>query len=311
MSKILAVFGATGQQGSSVVNHVLNDPELSQKYKIRAITRDVNSQKAKQLKERNVEVVEGDMQKRSSLEAALDGANYTFVMTTPTFGPDAVEVEYNTAKTIADVAVEKGLEYIIFSTLPSVTGMSGGKYNHVTPFDAKAQAEEYIRGLPIKSAFTSFGYFMENLHTQPWLAPQPVGDGTWALTRPVSSKNRLPYLYAEEDIGKFVGAILAEPDKYEGKTFCAAQAQYSLEEIVAALAKSTGKKIIYKQVSFEDFGKSMPFAADLWVDGYHAQEEYGYYGLGSEEAVAWAAAQARGRLATLDEFLAKHPIQLL
>lgn len=43
MSKILAIFGAAGQQGSSVLNHVLNDPELSQEYSVRAITRDVNS----------------------------------------------------------------------------------------------------------------------------------------------------------------------------------------------------------------------------------------------------------------------------
>ncbi|KAI9874641.1 MAG: hypothetical protein M1823_007641, partial [Watsoniomyces obsoletus] len=59
MSKILAVFGSTGQQGSSVVNYVLDDPELSQKFKIRAITRDVTTEKAKQLMEK-VEVVQGD-----------------------------------------------------------------------------------------------------------------------------------------------------------------------------------------------------------------------------------------------------------
>lgn len=56
MSKILAVFGATGQQGGSVIDYVLNDPELSQKYKIRAITHDANSEKAKRLKA-TVEVV--------------------------------------------------------------------------------------------------------------------------------------------------------------------------------------------------------------------------------------------------------------
>ena len=47
-------------QGGSVINHVLNNPELSKKYEIRAITRDVNSEKAKQLKEK-VTVVEGDI----------------------------------------------------------------------------------------------------------------------------------------------------------------------------------------------------------------------------------------------------------
>ncbi|RYP82899.1 hypothetical protein DL769_001508 [Monosporascus sp. CRB-8-3] len=56
MAKILAVFGATGQQGGSVINYVLNVLDLSREYKIRAITRDVGSERARQLKEK-VEVV--------------------------------------------------------------------------------------------------------------------------------------------------------------------------------------------------------------------------------------------------------------
>ena len=67
MPMILAIFGATGQQGSSIVDYVLNDPELSKQYTIRAITRDVDSDKAKQLK-KNVEVVRGDVLDRASLK---------------------------------------------------------------------------------------------------------------------------------------------------------------------------------------------------------------------------------------------------
>jgi hypothetical protein len=43
MSKVLVVFGATGQQGGSVVNCVINDPELSKQYKVRGVTRDHQS----------------------------------------------------------------------------------------------------------------------------------------------------------------------------------------------------------------------------------------------------------------------------
>jgi uncharacterized protein YbjT (DUF2867 family) len=125
MTKTLAVFGATGQQGGSVVSHVLNDPELSQQYKIRAITRDVNSDKAKHLRKK-VDVVAADMADRSSLEAALAGVHTVFIMTNPDSGLKAVEVEYNTAKRIADVAIEQGVQYNIFSTLSGVTEMSGG-----------------------------------------------------------------------------------------------------------------------------------------------------------------------------------------
>ena len=58
MSKLLASFGATGQQGSSVIIYILNDLELSQQYKMRAITRAIDSDKAKQLKKK-VEVRSG------------------------------------------------------------------------------------------------------------------------------------------------------------------------------------------------------------------------------------------------------------
>jgi uncharacterized protein YbjT (DUF2867 family) len=113
MSHALAVFGATGHQGSSVVNCVVNDPELSQKYKLRPVTRDINSEKAAQLKEKNIEVVQGDVLNRASLETALTGVHTVFAVTTPSFGPNSLEIEYSNAKRIADVAVAKGAEYII------------------------------------------------------------------------------------------------------------------------------------------------------------------------------------------------------
>jgi uncharacterized protein YbjT (DUF2867 family) len=311
MSKILAVFGATGQQGGSVINYVLNDPELSQRYKIRAITRDVNSENAKLLKEK-VEVVQGDVLDRSSLETALTGIHTVFAVTVPSFGPDALEVEFNCCKTIADVAVEKGAEYIIFSTLPLVREISGGKYTKVTPFDAKGKAEQYIRGLEIKSAFYSAANFMENFGSQPFLAPRQAPDGTWILARNVSPKATFPLIDAVGDTGKFVGTILAEPDKYAGKRFCAAVAFYTWEQIAAILSKATGETVVYKQLSSEDFGNTLPpFLADIFVEGFSYGEEFGYFGPGSEDLIAWATENARGRLSTLEEYFEAHPLQLV
>ncbi|KAE9367881.1 NAD(P)-binding protein [Stipitochalara longipes BDJ] len=314
MSKILAVFGATGQQGGSIINYVLNDPELSPKFKIRAITRDVNSEKAKQLKEK-VEIVQGDILSRASLETALSGVHTVFAMTTPSFGPDAVEAEYNSAKTIADVAVEKGAEYIIFSTLPAASEISGGKYTKLTPFDAKAKAEQYIRGLPIKSAFYAGASFMENFQSQPFLAPRPAPDGTWVLSRSNAPKGRVPLVDAVGDTGKFVGAILAEPEKYEGKTFCGAVGLYSFEEIAAVMSKATGKTVVYKQLPVEEFRQGLltmlpPPVADVFVDGFGYGEDFGYFGPDEEKLVAWAVENARGKLTTLEEFFEAHPLQL-
>ncbi|MCJ1434197.1 hypothetical protein MMC27_003564 [Xylographa pallens] len=316
MSKILTVFGATGQQGGSVIRYVLNDPELAHKYKIRAITRDVNSEKARQLTGK-VEVVQGDVLDRASLETALTGAHTVFAMTIPSFGPDGFEIEYNSGTTIADVAVEKGAEYIIFSTLPPVKEISGGKYTKVTLFDAKAKAEQHIRGLLIKSAFYCPGSFMQNFQAQDFLPLRQAPDGNWVMARHVASKTQLPLIDIVRDTGKFVGAILAEPDRYEGKTFCAATAFYSFDEIVAVMSKATGKTVIYKQISCEDFKKFLPSLdslVDNFVECFSYQEEFGYFGPDSEKLVAWAAENARGgrgSLSTFEEYLEAHPLQLI
>jgi uncharacterized protein YbjT (DUF2867 family) len=192
--------------------------------------------------------------------------------------------------------------------------MSNGKYTKFTPFDAKAKAEQYIRGLPIKSAFFSAGIFMENFESQTFLAPRQAPDGTWVMSRPNSPKSKLPLIDAIGDTGKFVGAILAEPDKYEGKTFCAAVALYSLEEIVTIMSKATGKTVVYKQILLEDFRKSVPLSPallDVFADGFSAQEKFGYWGPDTEKLVAWAVENARGRLSTLEEYFEAHPIQLV
>ncbi|KIW14152.1 hypothetical protein PV08_06933 [Exophiala spinifera] len=310
MAKTLAVFGATGTQGGSVVSNVLSDPELSQKYKLRAISRDPNSSKAQALKEQQVEVVTGDTSDLASIEHALTGVDFVFLMSTPSWGPNALENEFNIIKSIADIAVRKGVEYIIFSTLPSCSKMSQGKYTAVTAFDAKAQGEEYIKTLPIKSAFWCGGFFMENFVTQPFLGPKPNDDGTFTLARNAPATLKLPYIDATDDAGKFVNAILAEPDKYVGQTFCAAAGFYSLAEIATLLSKSSGKQVTFKQVSYDEFKASLPFMGDLFAQGFACQAEYGYFGHGGEDKVSWATKNIHGKLTTLPEYFEKHPFSL-
>ncbi|CAH0058075.1 unnamed protein product [Clonostachys solani] len=310
MPKILVVFGATGHQGSSVISNVLNDQELSAEYKIRAITRDVNSDKAKQLKDK-VEVIYGDTSDKESLGSALTGAHTVFIMTPPSFGANPEETEVNIVKAIADAAVQQGATYLIYSTLPSISQLSGGKCTKITFFDAKAKAESYVRSLNIKSAFFAGGFFMENFHQHPFLGPQPGPDGTWVISRSCSSTTKLPYFDATKDTGKWIGTILANPYEYEGKTFSAAQALYSLDEIAAALSQATGKKVVYKQLSAEEFAQSIPVAGEAFSEFFLFMQDYGgYFGPETEKLVSWAAGKARGKLTTLDDYFERHPLTL-
>lgn len=312
--KRLAVLGATGHQGGSVIRNVLADPNISSQYTLRAITRDPSSTKAQALATFDLEVVQADVGDAASLAQAFQDVTFLFIATVPSFGPNAVQDEVDTIKHIADTAVAAKVEYIIFSTLPHVSSLSAGKYTAITPFDAKALGEEYIRSLPgVKSAFFAGGYFMENFAEQPFLAPRKSdkGDGTYVLQRNVPGWVKLPYINASEDAGKFVNAILASPAQYEGKVFCAADGLYTLEEIAGIIGRTSKKEVRFEEVSDEEFGKQMPFMADVFVQGYRYKKEFGgYFGEGTDEKVKWAKEQVGSTLMGLEEYLEKHPVAL-
>ena len=67
MVGILTVIGATGAQGGSVVDAALK----AGTYKVRAITRNTSSEKAKALAARGVEVVKADLNDLASLVGAF------------------------------------------------------------------------------------------------------------------------------------------------------------------------------------------------------------------------------------------------
>src|ERR1700676_2084216 len=99
--KIIAVMGATGAQGGGLVRAILNDPNSP--FAARAITRDVNSEKAKDLAKLGAEVVAADLDDPTSVRKAFDGAYGAFCVTFywAHFSP---EKELTQAKVMADAA---------------------------------------------------------------------------------------------------------------------------------------------------------------------------------------------------------------
>jgi uncharacterized protein YbjT (DUF2867 family) len=309
MSKILVVFGATGNQGGSVVNYVINDPELSKQYKVRGITRDPSKPAAQALQEKGVEVMEGDADDKDSLKQVMKGAHTVFGFTATVYDDQTKSREIAQGKALADAAVVAGVQYFIYSSLPHVGKISGGKYQHVEQFDSKAEVEEYIRTLPIKSAFFEPGSFMQNFGGM--MAPHPIGDGTYTISNVVTPQTQLPLIEAAADTGKYVAAILAEPEKYEGKVLSAATKLYSFEDIVQTISKVTGKTVKYNQLPESAFrGFLPPAAADSLIEMLFYFQDFGYYGPQTEEKVEWTAQNARGKLTTFEEYITKNPIHL-
>lgn len=308
MPKLLVVFGISGQQGSSVADAVLNDPELSKLYTVRGVTRDPTKPAAQSYQKKGVEIVKGDVDDLASVKAALKGAHTVYAMTVVLYRPGGKEDEIQQGKNLADAAVAAGVEYYIWSTVAYCSKISNGKYN-VPSFDSKAEVAEYVEGLPFKKAFFAPGGFLQNFHT--FWAPTDMGDGTFALTNFVSPKMTYALIDVAADTGKYVGAILAEPDKFNGKTLYASTELRTYPEIAETISKATGKKVRYNQVSEETFRTFLPpDAADSFVNMYGFIHDYGYYGPGTKEGVEWTVKNARGKPTTLEEYLERNPLNL-
>ncbi|KAF2737646.1 NAD(P)-binding protein [Polyplosphaeria fusca] len=311
MSKnLLVVFGATGNQGGSTAEFVLDDPELSKQYSVRAITRSAASESAQALKSKGAEVVEADLEKPETLPDALKGAHTIFLTTSTQYQGNTREVETKQAKAACDEAVKAGVQYIIWSSMSHPHKITAGKLAKAEHFDVKAEIEEYIRTLPVKSAFYAPGSFMQNFLGAMKPRPSPDNDGTYVLGDIFHDSTRVP-LIDITDTGKWIGAILAEPDKYNGAFFAAAQRLYSYGEIAQIMSSFTGKKVKHVQFPDEVHKGFLPETIrDWYFEMFLFIRDYGYYGKDMEKDVDWTAKQARGRLTTFDEFLKKADFKL-
>ncbi|KAJ8125414.1 hypothetical protein O1611_g8225 [Lasiodiplodia mahajangana] len=114
--KIITVFGATGNQGGSVVKHFLNDPQLKSTWAVRGITRDVSKESAKKLISQGAEVVAADLNDKASLIKAIQGSDTVFAVTNYWEKLD-MKLEEQQGRNIADAAKETGVKHLIWSSL--------------------------------------------------------------------------------------------------------------------------------------------------------------------------------------------------
>ncbi|KAK4044124.1 hypothetical protein C8A01DRAFT_43053 [Parachaetomium inaequale] len=302
MSQLLVILGATGQQGGSLADFVLSDPALSARYKVRGVTRDPTQPAAQALRAKGAEVVAGNLDDPASLDAAFAGAHTVFIATVTVYDDQVKERDVRQGKAAADAAVAAGAKYLIYSTEVHAEVITGGKIP-VPAFDSRGVVEAYIRSLPVQSAFYAPASFMQNLATL--MAPRPVAEGVYAMANICPAKAVYPWIDVVADTGRFVGAVLAEPDKFAGKTLYAAGGLYSFEEVVEKLSRHTGKVVQYVAMSEEQFRGDLPPAArDPMTNMFRFIAEYGYFGPETARLVRETAALVPYKLTTLDEYIA-------
>jgi len=275
--KIIAVAGATGAQGGGLTRAILADPNGG--FAVRALTRDVNSDKAKALAAAGAEVVAADVDDAESLKKAFKGAYGAYCVTFfwDHFSP---EREGQQARNMAIAAKDAGVKHAIWSTfedsrksiplsdnrMPTLQG----KYK-VPHFDSKADADHYFTelGVPVTFLLTSF-YWDNLIHFG--MGPKKGADGKLAFTLPMGDK-KLPGM-AASDIGACAYGILKRGGEFIGKAIGVAGEHLTGTEMAAELSKALGQPVAYNAVppdvyrSFgfpgaDDLGNMFQFKADF------------------------------------------------
>ena len=265
--KVIAVVGATGAQGGGLVRAILNDKNGP--FTARAITRNVNSDKAKALADAGAEVVAADLDDVKSLKQAFEGAHGAFCVTNfwEHFKP---EKEVTQARNMAQAAKDAHVKHIIWSTLEDTRESIPlsddrmptlmGKYQ-VPHFDGKGEANAIFTELGVPTTFLVTSFYWDNfIHFG--MGPKKGPDGKLAITLPMGSKKLAGI--AAEDIGKTAYAIFEDGDEMIGKTVGIAGGHLTGEQMAKSLSKALGQPVTYNAVSpaaYRAFG--FPGADDL------------------------------------------------
>ena len=278
--KVIAVLGATGAQGGGLVRAILADK--SGDFTARALTRNVNSDKAKALADMGAEVVAADIDDYESLKKAFAGAYGVYGVTFfwEHFSP---EKETAQAASIAKAAKETNVQHIIWSTLEDTRKWIpiddnrmptlGDKYK-VPHFDSKGEADKHFTdlNLPVTLLLTSF--YWENF-IYFGMGPKKGEDGKLALSLPLGDKKLTAI--AVEDIGKSAYAIFKKGNEFIGKTLGISGDQLTGKEMAASFTKALGQEVVYNAVPFEVYrGLGFPGAEDLgnMFQFFHDFEDY-------------------------------------
>ncbi|HEY5627047.1 MAG TPA: NmrA/HSCARG family protein [Nitrospira sp.] len=265
--KIIAVVGATGAQGGGLVRAIMTEPGSG--FIARAITRDVNSEKAKALAKLGAEVLSANLDDVESLKRAFAGAYGAFCLTN-FWERMSPEREFDQAKAQAVAAKAAGVQHVIWSTLEDTrrwVPLSDnrmptlmGKYK-VPHFDAKGEADQEFTKLGVPTTFLLTSFYWDNMIFF-GMGPKKGPDGTLAITLPMGGK-KLPGI-AAEDIGKCALGIFKKGSEYIGKYVGIAGEHLTGGEMAAGLTKALGQTVKYNEVSPEQYrGFGFPGADDL------------------------------------------------
>jgi uncharacterized protein YbjT (DUF2867 family) len=279
--KVIAVLGATGAQGGGLVRSILKDK--SGEFTARALTRDVNSDKAKALANMGAEVVKAELDDFDSLKKAFSGAYGVYGVTNfwEHFSPEKEKAQ---AKSIANAAKDAGVKHIIWSTLEDTRNfipltdnrmptLGNGQYK-VPHFDGKGESNKYFTELNLPVTLLNTSFYWDNF-LYFGMGPKKGSDGKLALSLPIGERKLAGI--AAEDIGKSAHGIFKNGSEFMGKTVAITGGNLTGKQMADSFAKALGQEVVFNAIPFDVYrGFGFPGADDLgnMFQFYHDFEEY-------------------------------------
>ena len=271
--KLIAVFGATGQQGGGVVRAL----QASGQFKVRALSR--NPGKHRELAD---EAVEADLNRPETLKAALEGAHGVFLVTN--FRESGAD-EVRQATAAVRAAKDAGVQHFVWSTLPNVEAISGGKFD-VPHFTGKAKVDRVVKDGGFENyTFVIAPFYYQNLKGV--LAPHKQADESMGWALPLDPTLRVIHMGDINELGNIVAGAFAHPDEAGNGQYLPLVGDFmSFNEIVETLNRQ-GHHFSYKQVPKESFAGAFPGAKEI-AEMFSYWEAHTYLGSDLSNQIALA-----------------------
>lgn len=242
-SRIVLVTGATGMQGAGVVKNL-----LSGGYRVRALTTDATSEKARALYDKGAELVEGSFEDQPSLDRALQGVEAVFSLQLT--DPSGQHREVMQAKSLIESAKKSGVRHFIQTTVSGA-----GQHKNADWFKSEKWSASYWNDkMSVQDEVRMAGFerytilkpalFMENL-LPPKAAGMYVGLDSGRLISRVPEGVKLAWI-SSETLGYAVRFSLENPDVMNGCELELADMLATPVEIAAELEQVTGLTVKYE-----------------------------------------------------------------
>jgi uncharacterized protein YbjT (DUF2867 family) len=235
--KTIVVCASTGNQGKAVVESLLR----SGNWRVIALTRDPESSRAQAIAKKGIELRKGDIENKSSLVEAFQGAYGVFGVTQPwsaDYKKCNPEAEIKQGMNIVDACRETGISHLVLSTVLYFGDQATG----IPHVDSKLEIEKYALQKKIPVTFLRPASFMDNIGMNFF----PVKPGS--VRGFVDQDAKVPYI-ACADIGEFAAKAFQDPEKYIGKGINLIGDFVSGEELCQTLSRlRKGERFRYKSV---------------------------------------------------------------